>query len=269
MIVALTVFSVTCGGSSDDGGETPSAITADAGERATIDRPDAETGAQVHLVYALPSDGEDRALDTDGTIATSFEASERWLASETEGRRLRLDTYEGAPEVSFIRLSRTDADLQSEDAFTRDAIEAEMRAAGFDSEEKVYVVYYDGGSTYACGSGAYPPDLPGNVAVLFLHGLPLDGAIQCGDSEFAADVDSAGFWEYVAVHEVLHTLGFVPKCAPNEALSGHISGPANDLMYEGEEESELAKALDAGHDDYFAAEVPGCLDFADSPYLTP
>jgi hypothetical protein len=71
------------------------------------------------------------------------------------------------------------------------------------------------------------------------------------------------------VHEILHTLGFVPACAPNETMDGHIVGPPNDLMYEGEEETDLPKALDAGSDDYFAVDVAGCLDFEESPYLTP
>ncbi len=39
--------------------------------RTTTDRPDERGGAQVHVMYLLPSDGSDRALDTNGTIAAS------------------------------------------------------------------------------------------------------------------------------------------------------------------------------------------------------
>ncbi|MEX0683315.1 MAG: hypothetical protein WD472_07645 [Dehalococcoidia bacterium] len=248
---------------------SPAGSVPAAGERHTADRPDEKTGPQIHLMYVLPADGADQELDIDGTVAASFGAAEGWLSGQTGGRTLRLDTFEGEPDISFITLSRPDDDVQAEGAFGRDLIEGELREAGFDSAEKVYAVYYDGGSTYACGSGAYPPRIVGNVAVLWLHGLPLSGAIRCGDNEFAEGGDDAGFWEYVAVHEIMHTLGFVPTCSPNETLDGHISGPANDLMYEGEEESDLPKALDAGNDDYYRTDIVGCPDFEDSPYLTP
>lgn len=272
LVAALAWLTCACGSDDDTGNEAePSASSpvAAAGERSTVDRPDDEMAPQVHLVYVLPSDGVDRRLDTDGTIRTSFAAAQAWLGGETDGRSLRLDTYEGEPDISFVTLSRSDAEVQSEEGFAREAIEAELIDAGFDAADKVYAVYYDGGSTYACGSGAYPPLIEGNVAVLFLHGLPLDGAIRCGDNAFATEAESPGFWEYVAVHEILHTLGFVPACAPSEELSGHISGPPNDLMYEGEEETDLPRVLDGGNDDYYAADVAGCLDFEDSAYLTP
>lgn len=268
LLFALIALSLSCSGS-DDSKDGPSRTASTAGERSTQDRSDDESGQQIHLVYALPSDGVDRRLDTNGTIRTSFAAAQNWLADETGGRAFRLDTVDGEPDISFFELSRSDADLQSQDAFTREAIEVELAVAGFDAPDKIYAVYYDGGSTYACGSGAYPPTIVGNVLVLFLRGTPLNGAIQCGENEFAADADSANFWEYVVVHEIMHTLGFVPKCSPNEALDGHISGPPNDLLYEGNEETDLPKALDAGHDDYYKAEIAGCPDFEDSPYLTP
>lgn len=261
----LIAIASGCGGSDDN---AESALIREPSDRSTTDRPDEESGSQVHLVYAIPSDGEDQQLDINGTIETSFTAAQAWLSGETNGRTLRLDTFAGAPDVSFLRLTRSDASLQSEGAFTRDAIEAEMRDAGFDSEDKIYAVYYDGGSTYACGSGAYPPTLPGNVAVLFLHGQPEGTKINCADNAITTDVNAPGFWEFVAVHEVLHTLGFVPECAPNEDLSGHIAGPANDLMYEGEEETDLPRTLDGGRDDYYESGIDGCLDLTDSPYLT-
>jgi hypothetical protein len=267
LLFPALLLSISCNGDASD--ETPawSSSAGVAGERSTVDLADDEAGPQVHLVYAIPADGADRNLDTNGTIATSFAAAQKWLSGETGGRSLRLDTNNGLPDITFFALSRSDSDLQTEGAFLREAIEAEMRAAGFDSSGKVYAVYYDGGSTYACGSGAWPPVIEGNVSVLFLSGTPEGTSIRCGDNGFAGDVDSPGFWEYVVVHEILHTLGLVPRCAPNETFDGHITGPPNDLMYEGEEETDLPRALDPGHDDYYGTDIPGCPDFADSPFL--
>ena len=278
VLFLLAALGLACAGSDNDGGASSATRSPDPEstrlqatglipERALADRPDDAPGPQVHLVYALPAGGTDRRLDIDGTIRTSFEAAQRWLSGETGGRRLALDTFGGEPDISALRLSRDDAGIQAEEAFAREAIEAELIGAGFDAADKLYLVYYDGGSTYACGSGAWPPVIEGSVAVLFLNGMPLGGAVQCGENEFAADADSPDFWEFVAVHEIMHTLGFVAECAPNETMSGHIAGPPNDLMYEGEEETGLPKTLDPGHDDYFEADNPGCPDLAASPYL--
>ena len=75
--------------------------------RATADRPDDRTGAQVHIVYAVPSDGTDNGLDTDGTLVDSIAVWERWFVDQTGDRLLRLDTYQGNADVTFLRLPFT------------------------------------------------------------------------------------------------------------------------------------------------------------------
>ena len=266
-VLPLAALIIAACGDDDDGGAS-STPAANGAERATEDRPDEVTGPQVHLMYVLPSDGTDRRLDTDGTIARSFLSAQQWLAGQTDGAAFRLDTFEGAPDVTFFTLSRTDREMEATDAFVRDEIEGEMRRAGFDARDKLYAVYYGGSSNYACGGGAYPPALEGTVAALYLHGEPEGTTIRCGDNEFAPDVDSPVFWEFVVIHELLHTLGFVAECAPNETFSGHITGPANDLMYEGEEDTDVPRALDPGHDDYYGHDDADCLDLEDSRYLS-
>ena len=48
--------------------------------RSRVDQPDDRTGKQIHLVYAIPSDGIDRELDVNGTIAGSVASIQTWLA---------------------------------------------------------------------------------------------------------------------------------------------------------------------------------------------
>ena len=136
--------------------------------RATTDRPDELSGAQVHVIYAVPSDGADRALDTDGTLAASVSNFQAWLRGQTGGRALRLDTFEGQPDISFTRLPKTDAQIAATGAFVRDTVEHDLIAMGFNSPTKLLAVYYDGTSTSACGGGAYPPTLPGTAGMLYL-----------------------------------------------------------------------------------------------------
>jgi len=57
--------------------------------RSTSDRPDDYEGFQIHFVYAIPSDGEDRSLDLNGQIEASAIAANFWLAEQTGGSQLR------------------------------------------------------------------------------------------------------------------------------------------------------------------------------------
>lgn len=157
-----------------------------AAQRMTVDQPDDSFSPQIHVMYILPNDGTDEQLDTNGTIKTSVRAFQNWITGQLGGRQLRLDTFQGDLDMTFVRLTQSDAELSSTGPFVRDQIEQELKAAGFDRSDKIYAVYYGGGSTFACGGGAWPPTLPGNVAALYLKGTP-PGAIPCAANSFAPD----------------------------------------------------------------------------------
>jgi hypothetical protein len=249
------------------------AAPAQAASHALTDRKDVTTAYQIHLVYAIPSDGADRGLDTNGAIATSFAAGQTWLHQQTVGKSyLRLDKYKtstGAlkPDITFFRLSETDAQVASQGAYVREEIQREMHAAGLTSTRKIYAVYYDGSSTFSRGGGAWPPTLIGNVAALYLHGAP-PGAPACDTNSLATSTTRPGYLEFAMVHEIMHTLGLVPTCAPHQWRQGHVPEP-NDLMYAGDVPWQLPPTLDIGHDDYYKANIAGCPDLAKSVYLTP
>jgi mannan endo-1,4-beta-mannosidase len=237
-------------------------------ERRLTDRPDEIAGKQIHVMYVLPSDGEDRELDLDGTLQHSVASFQRWLAEQTGGRSLRLDTDGGELDVTFFRMSRTDEDVAATGAFVRDAIEQEIEAAGFDHPSKLYAVYYDGTSTFACGGGAFPPTLPGSVGAMYLNGLP-DGPVPCSTNPFAPEGGEPGYMEYAMLHELVHTLGFVPACAPNNNRVSHTGTPPNDLMYAGDDPWDLnGVVLDEDNDDYYGHDALDCIDLEDTPFLT-
>ena len=235
-------------------------------ERALADRPDEITGPQVHILYVLPKDSPDQTLDTNGTIARSVAAFQTWLAGQTLGRRLRLDTYQGEPDITFVRLRRTDAEMKTHGKFIRDQIEYELLASGF-TANKLYAIYYGGGHDSSCGDGAWPPKLVGNVASLYLHGTP-PGFVPCDSNPLAPSVAQPGYFEFIILHEILHTLGIVPECAPNHTLAGHTSDDPHDLMYQGPLPWQPS-VLDVGHNDYFGHGRSDCLDFAQSAFLEP
>lgn len=247
--------------------------------RALVDLPDDDPGYQVHILYVVASDGEDRELDTNGAVERSVAAWNEWLASQTEGRRLRLDRVDGALDVTFVRLDRTDAQINAYAPYVRDHLETELILKGFNAPNKIYHVYYDGGNeqTGTCGGAARPPTLPGTVGAIYLNAIPLVGA-PCHSNSLAASVDSPGYLEFASLHEIVHGLGFVPDCAPNltdyqfagtnRAASGHVSDSNTDLMYAGPL-SWNPSVVDFNGDDYFEADLPDCLDLADSAFLDP
>jgi hypothetical protein len=238
-------------------------------ERVTADRPDEKTGHQVHVIYALPSDGvaSDEQLDVNGTIEKSLNVLNEWFAVKT-GKKLRFDTYGGGKlDVTYLALPRTDAQMNVNRSSVRKELEEQLYLLGFDALDKMYLVYY-GGDGENCGRGAWPPELPGNVAALYI------GEVSgCRTVPFAAGTEPPAFLEFLALHEMLHVLGFVPSCAPNYARTGHVNDSVNDVMYSAEDTGTVLgqpSELDVNLDDYFThGAVPGCLELSNSAFLDP
>jgi hypothetical protein len=235
--------------------------------RSLSDRPDTVQGPQVHVMYVLPSDGADEQLDTNGQIGTSVMAFNRWMANNTWGKAFRIDTFDGLPDVSFFRLSRTDAQMRAVGAYVRDEIEKDLKAAGLIRPDKLYAVYYGGSSSWSCGGGAWPPALPGQVGAMYLKGQA-PGAPACSTNPVGASLEAPGYMDFGMLHELVHTLGYVATCAPHHVLNGHASDNRNDLMYAGSESWQLPPRLDIGRDDYYGHGRAGCADLATSAYLS-
>ena len=70
------------------GGEIGAVAITVSRPRTLLDLADDESGYQVHLLYVVASDAEDRELDTNGAVERSVEAWNGWLAEQTSGRRL-------------------------------------------------------------------------------------------------------------------------------------------------------------------------------------
>ena len=237
--------------------------------RATADRPDEVTGPQFHVVYAVPADGEDRHLDENGTIEGSVSSFQRWLAGETGGKAFRIDTYQRALDVTFVRLSKTDGELVGRDRFVREGVEEQLGTMGFTAQNKIYAVYYDGSHSYTSADAFWPPALQGTVVAVYLRGLP-NYQYPCVSNRFAGATEAPQYFEYVMVHEFMHALGFAPACAPHHHRAGHVTSPNNDLMWAGDVGYwEFPLKLDVGRDDYYGHGRADCPDLANSPYLTP
>ena len=241
--------------------------------RSGVDRPDGVTGDQVHVMYVIPSDGTDRHLDTNGAITNSVAAWNGWLTAQTGGSHLRIDTSAGVPDITFVKLDKTDAEIAAS-GDDRTAIEADLHTLGFNQPGKIYAVYYDGTGNF-CGGGAFPPGLVGNVAAVYLQGSDprVTPPALCASNPVGADATNPGYFDYGMVHEVTHTLGFVAACAPHISVEAHVGDSPHDLMYSPKDASgapwTFPLVLDFGHDDYYHHNIPGCLDLARSAFLDP
>ena len=224
--------------------------------RSTRDRPDDISGPQVHFVYAVPSDWEDLNRDRFGEVERSALGIQNWLAEEI-GQTLRLDTYQGRPDVSFLRLPFTH---QEGDGTAGGTVGDVLRAARSleITGDKILAVYYEGRVAGVCGS-----------APLFGRG----GAVylSCSDAELGSDEETVSTFEVVMVHELFHVFGAVASCSPNYVEGSHVNDVENDLMFSGVEREPRGGEtfIDVGRDDYYGHGRADCLDVSRSRFLEP
>lgn len=255
--------------------------------RASKDRPDIDTGRLVHVVYFLPSDREDDALDVQGVLDLSVRAQNAWMARETGGRTWRFDTFwfetkvDGATrriravDVTFVRSKRPADQVRS-----LDGIMADLEAAGVVQPRKRYLVYAAVDGEGKCGQAVWPyhsldPEVDGQFGAVYLDALP-----ECHARDFAPSVDSPGMSETIAQQEMMHNDGAVPLAAPHHCLPliAHVCTPGLSLTSADPERFDVLfpspgvplrdKHLDLGRDDYYETPV-GTRDLARSPFLTP
>ena len=203
--------------------------------------PDDISGPQVHFLYIVPSDGGDGQLDTSGVISVSVASWQAWLRGQTGGRGLRLDTYHGELDITFLRFAGAFEGRRSLDV---------IRAAGFNDPTKIYAVVWDGGAGWsACGaSWASPP-----FGILILRGTPPGGA-PC--ALFPLGGNPLGYSDFAMLHEIGHALGYVQLRPHYTSGRGpHVSDSRFDLMYTGNEPWGVndwrRMELDVGRDNSF------------------
>lgn len=249
--------------------------------RSTVDRPDTTSGSKIHVIYFVPSDGQDNQLDVNGVLESSVASMNTFLQADI-GRTLRLDTYlDGKTQrldVSFVRGEKTAADYSgSGDAIAAVTEELEHRGWNASGAVKRYFVYYEGPaeSSNICGT-AYL-SIAGGFAqwsVVWLGSTP-----GCGARDFGTPETGGGMSEAIALHENFHNEGMVPLTAPHQcwAFQFHLCSAAAgaaldsldpesvDLLFPFVTFPLRDKFVDPGRDDYYDHPFP-YRDMADSPF---
>jgi hypothetical protein len=233
------------------------AATAWCGSASQTDRvPNAVAGNPIHWVYMIPSDGPDDLATLAQVMQADAEQIDAWWRREDPTRVPRNDLAAfpcGTQlDITTVRMTRTAAQLsplQGRFAAIADALDQNNLTSSFTK----YSVYYDGptGDANVCGQGGSDGSGFG-LAVVYYR--------SCVGVSTAA----------VAAHEFLHTIGAVPRVAPNDCggdSSGHTCDDRTDIMYPSIGGQPLSdKFLDPGRNDYYG-HTGNWTDAQDSAWL--
>jgi hypothetical protein len=255
------------------GGKRPAARTAPvptqwcggAATAAEDRQPDAVSGRQAHVIYAIPADGVDRFPQLASAIASDIASSDAWWRREDPARTLRFDlfAFPGCPttfgqlDISRVQLSQPASAFA--EAGRADLVAEAVFNTGLDDSYKKYIVLYDGAvdAPDICGASFIAPT-ESAYSVIYLQ------ASICPN-----DTGAGAFTASVIVHEYAHNLGAVPFAAPHICPDGtaHVCDTGDDLLFpasHGQGIDELR--LDIGRDDYYG-HGGGWFDLQDSPWL--
>lgn len=99
--------------------------------RTEVDRPGSNL-LDIKPLYITFKDGVDDRHDTGGLVASMVTGMVDFFAEQHPGFELRLDTYEGLPDIQHVRLPLTREQFLAEWTTTYGPLPRYLRAAGFD-----------------------------------------------------------------------------------------------------------------------------------------
>jgi List-Bact-rpt repeat protein len=261
---ALLGLAVLAAFASTTAGAGSRAAWCGSGEVAADRLPDAVAAQQVHVVYAIPSDGGDNFADDAPLIVADLEALDDWWHREDPTREPRFDLYAfpgcsgglGALDLSSVRLPHDTAYYQPIDGRS-DKLRADLGAT-FAHPAKKELVYFDApvDTPFDCGQSAIAP---GANAFSFVY-LQAAGCTH----DLGAGGGTAGY----AAHELLHNLGAVPDAAPHLCFEHSVCDWYWDVETQFPTGDPVWKlVLDYGRDDYYG-HSGSWFDVQDSPWLS-
>jgi len=194
------------------------------------DQPDVNDDYQIHIIYLLTSDTEDKERDLNGWIEKQVNKIDDLFFKLTgKKQRLKLDKRsDGKLDVTFVRLDRK----SKKGGWNMSYPDYYLTKNGFDNPKKTYLSFTDA-----------PHSDDGQMGVH--HGYIFIGGAKRHMAR-------------LGVHELLHGLGFATPCTKGVTRGAHLnSGILGQDMSGG-----FGKAV-YNHGD------PTCPDLKDVIYLTP
>jgi len=232
---------------------------------------------QIHAVYLLPCDAEDRKFDINGHIRYSIQSINNWLLDKTENQILNFDKIENNQvDITFIRVNKSinwftkynTIENRNNDASAKiEKIILNNKKIFNNFNNKKFIVFFEGWEkrrsiiNKVCGRSKFN----GKVAIFYTSEKNTKIKSCTLDNLNNSILEKFGESEETILHEILHTLGAPSKCGKNVDLkkSLHVNDNDNDIM----NSVSGSIYLDFNNDDYYKHNISNCPDLFLSEYL--
>ncbi|MDC1079848.1 hypothetical protein OAS15_01630 [Candidatus Pelagibacter sp.] len=221
--------------------------------RSLVDREDSTNDHQVHFIYAILKNGQDKEWDVNGYIEKlALKVNENFLKwssqnkkSNSIGQKFKYDFLKnGKLDISFARLNLTRKQIDEPD-HPNGLIYKELFKQGFNNPKKVYAIISGFNSKHGNSDGG-----EGGPLFTILYGPAIKSYGSKG-------------MEIVILHELFHTQGAAYDCGKRTYRGAHVKG--SDVLGSG----DVTTKIDSKNDTYYKHGIEGCPDLADSIFLTP
>ena len=213
------------------------------------DQPDVTDEHQIHFIYLLPSDGEDRELDINGKMQDILEKTNEAMFESTKankgsggiGKKYKYDyRKDGKLDITFIRTSKKWKELKDKSVNTQMG-HYFLQFGGFNNKKKTYFLWTDANKGNQSGDAG--------VGI---------GGVFAKSNRMSVDKNLI----QTNLHELLHTqlMGMIcMKGMKKIHYTSHYNGGDDHMLSGG---YKLNKNL-------YTHDIEGCPQLIDSIYLTP
>ena len=248
---------------------------------------------QIHTIFLLPCEREDRKLDINLKIQSSLLAINTWFQNKSLNQQINFDkTPDGNIDVTFLRVNKSMSWFINSKKYNgsddeTDVSEKIEKIISINQDifnnynNKKFIVFFEGWEKRKylnydiCGKSRYN----GQVAVYFTSS-PFKKYIgndiilknnkrifTCTKNDHLNDSNDLTFGdaEVTILHEILHTLGAPSTCGKNlDKSKNHVVDNKEDILYR----ISGNNYLDFNNNDYYNHEIDNCFDLKNSNYLT-
>ena len=181
------------------------------------DQPDVNDDHQIHFIYLLSKDAQDREWDINGKIESLvLFVNERMIKATTNNRqnkklngpakKYKYDyNKDGKVDITFMRVDKTSKDLKKGEGGPMGHFDEILFSKNFKNPKKNYFIFAE------LNNGQNEGDAGVGIGTVYLKGL------------------SDGKLKLLTAHELIHTQGGVYNCVTG-ASNAHYSGDGTNMV---------------------------------------